>query len=68
MFFPSVTLCNQNRIDCLRTRDILETKCNGNDTDLCPFSRGGLDTVRRLYSAACVQVKDVPRSSEFIYD
>ena len=50
--FPAVTVCNQNRVDCGRLRDLVE-KCVTNSTD-CDISDGIVERMKKIQTVACV--------------
>lgn len=52
--FPSVTICNQNRVSCHRLLQVRDT-CN-NATAICPLTTpNGTEIINKLFEKACIQ-------------
>ena len=45
--FPTVTICNQNRVDCDKVSQTLEL-CSNNNSNSCPIGQYGLDMVKGI--------------------
>ncbi len=59
--FPAVTVCNQNRVDCIRLKELLKA-CEGSDATQCEFvaqpymnnsQEDAVDMARRISTAFC---------------
>ncbi len=48
-----MTLCNQNRVDCARTKDAL-AGCQEFSLS-CPFSSNSLRVLQQIYNSSCIE-------------